>query len=71
MDQNCNFLVKLVVNKEEILFCELVLIERKADKNRHYLNVVGACKDSPCEKENHEECRYYNCKINRLDELEA
>jgi hypothetical protein len=71
MDLNCNFLVKLLDNKEEILFCELVLEERKADKNRYYRNIVEACRNSTCEKRNHEQCRYYCYKIGRLDELEA
>jgi hypothetical protein len=71
MDQNCNFLVKLLANKKEIIFCELVLEERKADKNRYYRNLIESCKDSPCAEANHENCRHYRYRIDRLDELEA
>jgi hypothetical protein len=69
MDENCTFLAKLLYKKKEINFCELVLIERQIDKNKHYLNILELYKNSPCEKISHENCRYYYNKINRLDEV--
>ena len=69
MDKDCNFLVKLLDNREEIYFCEIISGERKKDLHKYYKNFVELCRDSPCEKTNHENCYLYKRKIERLDEI--
>jgi hypothetical protein len=68
MDEDCNFLVRAFIDKEQIIFCELVFAER--GKLRGYRRMIEHYRDSPCERTNHEDCYYYKRKVERLDEFE-